>query len=82
MAATAQNIIALTNCASTDPTAVRTCLKAVPAATFVSLSSTADYVVVDGTYITSSQLPLDGKTAGVSKVPTIWGSVSNFQIFA
>jgi hypothetical protein len=69
----AGDIISLTNCTNSDAAAVRACLRHVDALTLVKLSVVARFVVVDGTYITSSQLPLDGTTAGVSKVPTMWG---------
>ncbi|KAF8303271.1 alpha/beta-hydrolase [Clavulina sp. PMI_390] len=69
----ANNIISETNCANSDPAAVRACLKAVPAATLVTLADSARYPVVDGIYITSDRLPLKGDTSSVNKVPTMWG---------
>ena len=71
----ADSIISATNCTDSDPAAVRSCLKSVPATTLVALPKSARDIVVDGTYITSSQLPLDGNSAGVSYVPTIFGYV-------
>lgn len=75
MALAGNSIVSLTGCNNTNAAAVRTCLKKVPATTLVSLSAIARYVVVDGTYITSSELPLNGHTHGVNKVPTVWGCV-------
>lgn len=75
MSLAGNSIVSLTGCTSSNAAAVRACLKKVPATTLVSLAAIARYVVVDGTYVTSSELPLNGRTHGVSKVPTIWGCV-------
>lgn len=69
----ADDIISLTNCKNNNAAVVRACLRDVDAMTLVKLSAVARFLVVDGTYITSSRLPLNGTTAGVNKVPTIWG---------
>ncbi|KAJ8502712.1 hypothetical protein ONZ45_g11501 [Pleurotus djamor] len=73
VATVANPIIAQTGCTNEDPAAVRACLLAVPAATFVKLPVVARFFVVDGTILTSETLPLTGKAPGVSKVPTLWG---------
>lgn len=51
-------ILEETNC--TDAVSQVDCLRAVPATTLANLDTVARYMVVDGTYITSPQLQLDG----------------------
>lgn len=50
-------ILKETNCSSASSQVE--CLRALPAYTFTSIPDVARYVVVDGTYITFDQLPLD-----------------------
>jgi len=54
----ANAILKATNC--TAAASQVDCLRAVPAFTLSGLSTVARYVVVDGTYITSDELPLTG----------------------
>ncbi len=54
----ANAILNATNCSSA-PSQVD-CLRAVSASTLVNLGTVARYLVVDGTYLTSNQLQLDG----------------------
>lgn len=56
--AAAAAVLAATNCTSA-PSQVD-CLRAVPATTLASLGTPARFLVVDGTYLTSPQLQLDG----------------------
>ncbi|AEO68901.1 ab48a4f4-7368-4f99-88ad-3769fd736534 [Thermothielavioides terrestris] len=58
VAVAANAILAATNCTSA-PSQVD-CLRAVPANTLTSLSTVARFLVVDGTYLTSPELPLTG----------------------
>ncbi len=53
---TATAILRATNC--THATSQVDCLRAVPAATLASLSTVARFLVVDGTYLTTAELPL------------------------
>ncbi|KAJ9154756.1 Carboxylic ester hydrolase [Pleurostoma richardsiae] len=54
----AKAILNATNC--TNASSQVDCLREVPAYTLAGLSTVARYVVVDGTYITSDELQLDG----------------------
>lgn len=56
--ATANSILAATNC--TNATSQVDCLRAVPATTLVNVNNPARLLVVDGTYLTTDQLQLDG----------------------
>lgn len=57
----ANAILSATNC--TNATSQVSCLRGVPARTLSNLSTIARFVVVDGTYITSDELPLNGTEA-------------------
>ncbi|KAB5557953.1 Alpha/Beta hydrolase protein [Coniochaeta sp. 2T2.1] len=57
----ANAILAATNC--TDAPSQVDCLRAVPATTLASLPNPARYLVVDGTYLTTPELPLTGPRA-------------------
>lgn len=52
------NVLKLTNC--TDVASQVECLRDLPLTTVTSLSENARYLVVDGTYLTSPELPLSG----------------------
>lgn len=54
-------ILAATNC--TNATSQVDCLRALPLSTILGLSTAAQYVVQDGTYITTDHLPLTGPEA-------------------
>ncbi|OBZ67858.1 Cholinesterase [Grifola frondosa] len=62
-------ILEATGCSDTD---ALECLRAVDAQTLVNLASVARFIVVDGTYITSPQLPLNG-SGPVANVHTMMG---------
>lgn len=64
------SILAETNCTNA-PSALQ-CLRAVPANTLLSLPTTAAYLVVDGTYITSNELPLN-TTGKIAHIPFMLG---------
>lgn len=57
-------ILAQANC--TNATSQVDCLRALDTFTLLNLGTTAQYIVVDGTYITSDHLPLDGPKASYS----------------
>lgn len=66
-------ILALTGCNTTTSTAATlACLRAFDAQKLVNLPTIVRTPVVDGTYITSSQLPVDG-SAPVARVPVLMG---------
>lgn len=68
----ANPILAATNC-STALSKVD-CLRAVPASKFPTLPVTARYLVVDGTYLTTSELPLGSDARGsLSEVHLLHG---------
>ncbi|KAI0046806.1 alpha/beta-hydrolase [Auriscalpium vulgare] len=71
-----QAVLDATNCTSTDLAAEVACLKAAPAASLVNVASAALYVIVDGTYITTSELNVTapGKAA---HVPVLWGTMAD-----
>lgn len=56
--AAANAILAATHC--TDAPSQVDCLRAVPATTLANVNTPARFLVVDGTYLTSDQLQLDG----------------------
>ncbi|RDL31458.1 Carboxylic ester hydrolase [Venustampulla echinocandica] len=69
---TANPILTATNC-STASSKID-CLRAVPASKFPTLPATARYLVVDGTYLTTSELPLGSDAEGsLSKVHLLQG---------
>ncbi|KZV87962.1 carboxylesterase from carbohydrate esterase [Exidia glandulosa HHB12029] len=66
-------ILALTGCNTTTSNAERlACLRAFDAQKLVTLSTTVRTPVVDGKFITSGQLPVDG-SAPVAHVPVLMG---------
>ncbi|KAI0763117.1 carboxylesterase from carbohydrate esterase [Trametes elegans] len=71
VALVADPILAATGCNSTGTDAL-SCLRAVDPHTLVSLPAVARYLVVDGTYLTSPQLPVDG-SGPVADVHTMTG---------
>ncbi|KAK7969179.1 cholinesterase-like protein [Apiospora saccharicola] len=58
MEAAGNDILSATNC--TKAISQVDCLREVPATTLASLSTVARYLVVDGTYLTTDELQLDG----------------------
>ncbi|KAJ5085844.1 hypothetical protein N7532_010615 [Penicillium argentinense] len=71
MEAAGKNVLALTNC--TDAESRVECLRAVPAKTVSDLDTTARYLVVDGKYLTSSELDLTN-SAETANVPLMVGT--------
>ncbi|KAF9893528.1 hypothetical protein FE257_010840 [Aspergillus nanangensis] len=63
-------ILAATNC--TDTASPIACLRALPASTIVSLPTTARFLVVDGTYLTTPELDLQHRSS-TANVPLLMG---------
>ncbi|EJT99692.1 carboxylesterase from carbohydrate esterase [Dacryopinax primogenitus] len=78
VAVAADPILAATGCNTTenDPAATLACLRAYNATELVYMSNVARYVVVDGTYITSTELPVNG-SGPVADVHLMMGSMSD-----
>lgn len=68
-----QNIFEAAGCTSSSLQSQIDCLKAVPAATLVALSSVARYVVQDGTFVNTPQLLLTSRNPNTAHVPVIFG---------
>lgn len=66
----ADPILNLTNC--TNAHSQLDCLRAIPAYTLANLSTVARYLVVDGTYLTSPELPLN-KSGPVANIHLLAG---------
>ncbi|KAI0739014.1 carboxylesterase from carbohydrate esterase [Daedaleopsis nitida] len=64
-------LLAAVGCDGAD-TDTLACMKAVDPHTLVTVSSAAKFIVVDGTFVTSTQLPLDG-SGPVANVHTMMG---------
>ncbi|KZT04484.1 carboxylesterase from carbohydrate esterase [Laetiporus sulphureus 93-53] len=62
-------LLAEAGCNSSD---ALSCLRAVDAYDLVTMTNVARFVVVDGTYVTSQELPLNG-SGTVANVHTMWG---------
>lgn len=67
-------ILNKTGCASGNGAAELACLRAFNASAFLTIGATASQVVVDGTYITSSESSFNG-TGHVNKVPLLIGNM-------
>ncbi|EIN14742.1 carboxylesterase from carbohydrate esterase [Punctularia strigosozonata HHB-11173 SS5] len=65
-------LLVATGCNMTDSAAVLSCLRSVDPNTLVDLPTAASFIVVDGTYVTSKQLPVDGSSP-VAYVPIVTG---------
>ncbi|KAI0262433.1 alpha/beta-hydrolase [Gloeopeniophorella convolvens] len=70
--AAVNGILAETGCNKTDLADTLACLRAVDADTLVNLPTVASFIVIDGTFVTSKQLPVDGSSP-VAKVPVMMG---------
>ncbi|GJJ08793.1 hypothetical protein Clacol_003012 [Clathrus columnatus] len=66
----ANAIIKEVNCSNASD--VVSCLRAVPPSTFINIPDEARYLVVDGTYLITDQLELNGSSF-TNNVPTMWG---------
>ncbi|TAQ85351.1 hypothetical protein B7494_g6314 [Chlorociboria aeruginascens] len=67
-----EGVLAATNC--TNASSQVECLRAIPASTIQNLETEARYLVVDGTYLTTSELVLNASTAAsLSKVHILQG---------
>lgn len=65
-------IVDTANCSQAQD--VVDCLRAVPPQTLINLPAVARFLVVDGDYLVSKQLELDG-SGPVAHVPTMWGQM-------
>jgi carboxylesterase type B len=69
-----QAIFTEANCKQPTLTEQITCLKAVPAATLLSLSTVARYVVQDGHYVNTEQLIVSKRNGSTAHIPVIFGN--------
>ncbi|EIN11150.1 alpha/beta-hydrolase [Punctularia strigosozonata HHB-11173 SS5] len=65
-------ILTETGCNRTDLADVLACLRSVDAETLVNLPDVARFIVIDGKFVTSEQLPVDGSSP-VAHVPVVMG---------
>ncbi|KAK0102210.1 hypothetical protein ONS95_005835 [Cadophora gregata] len=72
-----QNIFKAAGCTQAALDDQIACLKALPAATVVGLSSVARYVVQDGTYVNTPKLTVTKRNSGTAHVPVIFGIIDN-----